>query len=148
MGAGIKILISVVIGALVLTGVYTVQKNVVMQNATNKVEDLFSYNGGNTGGSIDVTDTPTYELRKLSPERVYPNDNMTITIGIPYSEFDYYTVDGEVASTINDYYLCDDGGYASFIAIPPYLNTLSKGRHTLRAYAKDGGFGEAIFYIE
>ena len=144
LGSGVKILIAIVIGSLLLGGIYAIQRDAIVSTVTTKVEELFDYNGD----GVNPTSNSSYEVRKLSPERVGPDDNMTITIAIPYSEFDYYTVDGEIASTTDDYYVCDDGGYVSFIGIPPYLNTLSPGSHTLRAYAKDGGFGEATFIIE
>ena len=143
ISSGVKILIAVVIGALVLGGIYTVQKNVIMKSASDKIEELFNYNG-----SINTIPSATYGVRRISSQTVSSDDYMTVVIEIPYSEFDYYTIDGEVASPINDYYVCEDDGYVSFMGIPPYLNTLSKGSHTLRAYAKDGGFGEATFFIE
>lgn len=144
LSSGVKIIIAVIIGSLLLGGIYTIQKDVIMDSVSSKVNELFDYDGG----GVNPTNNLRYEVRRISPERVGSDDNMTITIGIPYSEFDYYTVDGEIASNTDDYYVCDEGGYVSFIGIPPYLNTLSPGSHTLRAYAKDGGFGEATFIIE
>ena len=42
---GVKILISVVIGALLLAGLYTLFNTTIMPTVTAKVTELFSYNG-------------------------------------------------------------------------------------------------------
>lgn len=43
---GVKILIAVVLGALVLTLLYALLKTTVMSNVTTKVSELFNYSGG------------------------------------------------------------------------------------------------------
>lgn len=143
---GVKILIAVVIGALVLSGLYVLQKDVIMKNATEKVEEMFNYNGQNAN---DV-DTPSYNTIKSSSGsgKIAQNDSTTITIEIPYDEFDYCTINGTNYVTKSGFWICEDEGYVSFIILPPVLQSLSSGKHTLRAYAKDGGFGETIFEIE
>ena len=42
---GVKILIAVVIGALLLAGLYTLFNTTIMPTVTSKVTELFSYNG-------------------------------------------------------------------------------------------------------
>ena len=42
---GVKILIAVVIGALLLAGLYTLFNSTIMPTVTAKVTELFSYNG-------------------------------------------------------------------------------------------------------
>ena len=42
---GVKILIAVVIGALLLAGLYTLFNTTIMPTVTTKVNELFSYNG-------------------------------------------------------------------------------------------------------
>ena len=42
---GVKILIAVVIGALLLAGLYTFFNTTIMPTVTSKVTELFSYNG-------------------------------------------------------------------------------------------------------
>ena len=142
--SGVKILIAVVIGALLLGGLYTVQKEVIIKNTSEKVKDLFDYNGENNSNSS----SQTYTVRRLSPEQVSQDDSITITIEIPYDEFDYCTIDDNNYSTQSGFWVCEDDGYISFIALPPVLRKLSTGTHTLKAYSKDGGFGEAIFKIK
>lgn len=43
---GVKILIAVVIGALLLAGLYALLNSTVMPTVKQKVEGLFNYNGG------------------------------------------------------------------------------------------------------
>ena len=43
--SGVKILIAVVIGALLLAGLYALFNNVIMPSTESKVTDLFSYSG-------------------------------------------------------------------------------------------------------
>ena len=43
--SGVKILIAVVIGALLLTGLYTLFNTTIMPTVTEKITGLFSYNG-------------------------------------------------------------------------------------------------------
>ena len=42
---GVKILIAVVIGALLLAGLYTLFNSTIMPAVTNKITGLFSYSG-------------------------------------------------------------------------------------------------------
>ena len=43
--SGVKILISVVIGALLLAGLYALFNDTIMPTVTQKVKDLFNYKG-------------------------------------------------------------------------------------------------------
>lgn len=43
--SGVKILIAVVIGALLLAGLYTLFKNTIMPTVTSKITSLFNYKG-------------------------------------------------------------------------------------------------------
>ena len=43
--SGVKILIAVVIGALLLAGLYALFNNTIMPTVTQKVQELFSYHG-------------------------------------------------------------------------------------------------------
>ena len=43
--SGLKILIAVVIGALLLTGLYKLFNTTIMPTVTSKVTELFNYNG-------------------------------------------------------------------------------------------------------
>ena len=43
--SGVKILIAVVIGALLLAGLYTLFNNTIMPSVTNKIQELFNYRG-------------------------------------------------------------------------------------------------------
>ncbi len=43
--SGVKILIAVVIGALLLAGLYTLFEDTIMPTVTKKITDLFNFNG-------------------------------------------------------------------------------------------------------
>ena len=43
--SGVKILIAVVIGTLLLAGLYTLFNTTIMPTVTEKITELFSYNG-------------------------------------------------------------------------------------------------------
>ena len=43
--SGVKILIAVVIGALLLTGLYTLFEDTIMPTVTTKIQNLFNYAG-------------------------------------------------------------------------------------------------------
>ena len=43
--SGLKILIAVVIGALLLTGIYKLFNTIIMPTVTSKVTELFNYSG-------------------------------------------------------------------------------------------------------
>ena len=43
--SGVKILIAVVIGALLIAGLYALFNNTIMPTVTQKVQDLFNYHG-------------------------------------------------------------------------------------------------------
>lgn len=43
--SGVKILIAVVIGALLLAGLYALFNTTIMPTVTSKITELFSYNG-------------------------------------------------------------------------------------------------------
>ena len=45
MDSGVKILIAVVIGALLLAGLYALFGDVIMPTVTKKVQDLFNFKG-------------------------------------------------------------------------------------------------------
>ncbi|RGX09350.1 DUF6133 family protein [Paraclostridium sordellii] len=45
VGEGVKILISIVIGALLLGGLYLLFKDVILPTVQNKVQGMFNYKG-------------------------------------------------------------------------------------------------------
>ena len=45
MDSGVKILIAVVIGALLLSLLYTLFNTTIMPTVTTEVQDMFAYNG-------------------------------------------------------------------------------------------------------
>ena len=45
VGEGVRVLIAVVIGALLLAGLYSLFGDTILPTVTNKVEELFNYHG-------------------------------------------------------------------------------------------------------
>ena len=45
VGEGVKVLIAVVIGALLLAGLYTLFNSTIMPTVTSKIQELFNYSG-------------------------------------------------------------------------------------------------------
>ena len=45
VGEGVKVLIAVVIGALLLAGLYTLFNSTILPTVTQKIQNLFNYNG-------------------------------------------------------------------------------------------------------
>ena len=45
VGEGVRVLIAVVIGALLLAGLYSLFGDTILPTVTNKVEELFNYKG-------------------------------------------------------------------------------------------------------
>lgn len=139
--SGVKILIAVVIGALILGGIYTVQKNVIMKNANDKIQELFNY------GNDAQNETPSYEIRYQTADRVSDNGEMVVMSRMMYSDYDHLTVDGNYVTEKNGEIIVTDSdpGTAYLIALGPFFRTLEKGNHTIRMYDKDGGFCEVFF---
>lgn len=53
---GVKILITVVLGALVLGGTYSLTNDTVMPNVKAKVESMFDYSGTGGSGAVEAQD--------------------------------------------------------------------------------------------
>lgn len=66
---GVKILIAVVIGALLLGGIYALFRTTILPSVNDKVEDLFEYNGApapapgyhSGGGGPGESPSPDYK---------------------------------------------------------------------------------------
>ena len=59
--SGVKILIAVVIGALLLAGLYALFNTTIMPTVTEKITDLFSYNGKTPG--VEPSQAPPLKLK-------------------------------------------------------------------------------------
>jgi len=100
--SGVKILIAVVIGALVLGGTYTLTKDTVMASAKEKVEELFDYKG----------ETLEEEEPTLFSFRV-PQGTFQAEEGMTFGEWTASEYNSSCLSVIkNNYIGRDDGGGA------------------------------------
>ena len=70
VGVGIKILISVVIGAVLLGGTYTLTKDGIMKNVETKVENLFDYNGGSQAVIQEEQNTISFSINGVGSYEV------------------------------------------------------------------------------
>ena len=140
--SGVKILIAVIIGAILLSGLYVLFNNVIMPNTTEKIETLF-----NAGVANVAAESPSYEIRYQTADRVDDNDDIVIMSKMMYSDYDHLTIDGElVPQTPREIYVTDsDPGTAYLVIESKYLEKVPTGNHTIRMYAKDGGYCEAYF---
>ena len=62
VGIGIKILISVVLGAVLLGSTFTLAKDGIMENVETKVENLFDYNGVQPGAAHEEQKTIGFSI--------------------------------------------------------------------------------------
>ena len=94
VSTGIKVLTSIVVGALLLTGLYGVVTGIVLPSSTEKIESMFNYEvaGGGDGGFGGGSGTPevvpsveelqeTYEFTYYSTVHSAVNDVNGGTIG-------------------------------------------------------------------
>ena len=135
--SGVKILIAVVIGTLLLVGLYSLGKNVILKNTSERIEAMFDYGQENAA----------YGTRYQSSERVGKNGDLVIISEMMYPDYDHITVDGNtITEQRGVIYVTDsDPGCAFLIMENSYIRTVSKGTHTVRFYDKDGNYSESTF---
>ena len=146
----LKVLIAVVIGALLLFGLYGLFSDVVIPTTTSKVDSLFkleghfdgSSGGGGTGGG-DTPVTPTPEIKRES--------GSVIPDGAKYTKTDGTTLDGDGTNTMpdapaaNDTY--EEGDYIyTYGGIYSDSNVIGWSVSTSGPY-KDNGYGPILSEI-
>ncbi len=135
---GVKILIAVVLGALVLSLLYTLFNTTIMPSVKSKVESMFSYSGGNIGGSGN----------QIEAEEENPDYTAELVVE-KSSETAYFFAFTSKGESINELWI--DGSKvsgASYITLQDngsqvcvdgkYINALEKGTHTLKLIFSDG----------
>ena len=140
---GVKILISVVLGALVLGGLYAVFNNTIMSSVTSKVESMFDY----SDGTSKINDEPSMEEKyMLDTSDVYYNETESMLFGcyVEVNKLNEIQIDGEALKTC-DYHFNDDG-YTYFNLLEQKIKTLSIGNHTMRVIFNDG-YAEGKFRV-
>lgn len=148
---GVKILIAVVLGALVLTLLYGLLNQTVMPTVKSKVESMFDYNGGSTGsggfgGNITYDDAYPGESGKdyifaTANQTVPKNQSVTFALTeVNFKKFTAVRIDGKIASA-DDYHAFhirpDDTGTVVSL-YPEHLDKYERGEHTIRVILDDG----------
>ena len=150
---GVKILIAVVIGALVLTSLYGLFNTTVMPSVKSKVESMFDYsgNGNAEGGGLNQEDEECYPL--TSCYDIYVDNGYCIiqTLGntVDSEKFEEMYIDDTLLKPDN-YTIADYPG--TFINLSQdFAKTLSFGSHTAKLVFDDGyatGTFNVINYIK
>ena len=144
VGSGLKILIAVVLGALLLGGLYTLTKDVVMQNTSDRIEEMFHI-GQN---SVDLSEgIEAYETRSKSGSRVYDGEEFFVISEILLSEYKHTTLDGvPLNGADGEVYTSESEPGWLMVEIPSnYVRSIPAGVHTIRVYNQDGNYSEATF---
>lgn len=82
--SGVKILIAIVIGSLLLGGTYTLTKDTVLPTVKSKVESLFDYSGGGSAQiskntiSFSITGLGTFTAEKGMTWHEYANSQYNL----------------------------------------------------------------------
>ena len=144
MNSGVKILIAVVLGALLLGGLYTITKDVVMQNVSDRVEEMFDIGQDNFDLSAG---SEAYETRSQSGSRVYDGEEFLIVSNVMYSEYKLATLDGVPLNEANgEVTISESGPGWVLLTIPSnFIRTVPAGIHTVRVYNQNGNYSEATF---
>ena len=143
VGNGLKILIAVVLGALLLSGLYVLFNNTIMPTAQNKVESLFNY-AGTSGGSngTGAEQEPTiYPV--LASNTDADHGGVFMVTDMSLDQIVKCTMDGErIASPEIFVYEIGIGGIRADFS-DEYTASLSSGNHVFRIEAEDG-YAEVI----
>ena len=147
--SGVKILIAVVIGALMLGGTYTLAKDTVLPSVKSKVESMFDYGGTSGGGSSNGTEglEEKYQFTKSTPigynkgafnssyqETNGPRENVVCVKlnGETLSESDYTLYGGPTTQICFDY---------------NFVQTLTTGVYPLVIVYDDNGYAEGVLDV-
>lgn len=141
--SAVKILISVVVGALVLFGIIGLIANVVLPTTTSKVNSLFSVEGsssGGSGGSGGGTggDPAQYEMLEGDNAEyvLYQDENLlSFRASGDMNTFTKVMVDGEVVSADN-YTVTSGSTIVTFNK--QYSEQLATGTHSVEVCYPDG----------
>lgn len=151
---GVKILIAVVLGALVLTLLYGLLNQTVMPTVKSKVESMFDYNGGSGGSGGKITYDDAYPgesgneyIFATANQTVPKNQNVTFALTeVNFKKFTAVRIDGKIASA--DDYMAhhirpDDTGTVVSL-YPEQVAKYERGEHTIRIILDDG-YADGVF---
>ena len=134
---GVMILISVVLGALVLGGLYTTFNGTIMPSVKSKVESMFNYSDG--GGSPanqepELEEKYTLDYANTAYSGMEKTSRMGCTVDI--NKFRKIFIDGQEVDSNG--YAMENGNYAYFALKKSVLDTFAHGMHTLKVVFDDG----------
>lgn len=144
VGSGLKILIAVVLGAMLLTGIYALQKNVIMQNASDRIEGLLHY--GEATSELS-SGSEVYETHSKSGSRVYDGEEFFLISGVMYYDYKCTTLDDvEMNETNGEIYTGKtEPGWVSVYFSSGFIMNVAPGVHTVKVYDKNGDYSVATF---
>lgn len=137
---GVKALIVVVLGSLMLGGTYALANDTVMPNVKTKIESMFDYSDG-SGSNVGFDDSSLEEKYEFSfhsdvwitPKGAqHPGD----VIEVPADKFVTLKVDNKELK--KDEYSISGTDTTEIFFNPDYLSSLSLGEHILKAVYDDG----------
>ena len=141
VGVGVKILISVVLGALLLSGLYALFQNTIMTTTQSKVESLFNYAGTSDGSNIAEAEPEIYPV--LASYTDADHGGVFVVADMTLDQIVKCTMDGErIASPEIFVYEIGIGGIRADFS-DEYTASLSAGSHIFRIEAEDG-YAEAM----
>lgn len=152
--SGVKILIAIVIGALLLSGLYLLFNSTVMPTVKSKVESMFDYNGGSGGSGGNITYDDAYpgesgEVYSFATSNQTASKNQSVTFALTEVNFTKFTavrIDGKIASG-DDYHAFhirpDDTGTVVSL-YPEQVAKYERGEHTIRVILDDG-YADGVF---
>ena len=134
VNSGVKILIAVVIGSLLLYALYGLMKDNIMSQVNRSVGNMFDYSKVNSNSGGDVTayeDEGSYSF--ISKDEYSQYSSMTMRIENSGDRFLSFTVDGGKAP-----FGCDYVATESYFEVNMYRVVLDPGVHTFRVEFENG----------
>ena len=132
--SGVKILIAVVIGALLLGGIYTLTKDTILPTAKSKVESMFDYSGGSSGGE----NISTIEIVSCGDKFVIRNSYPMVLATNIESIKSVYCDSKELIYEIDYFTTPKENNNTLVLIISDFVNTVSGGEHTIKVVTDNG----------
>lgn len=136
---GVKIIIGVVVGAIILGGLYALFSGVVIPKLNSKIIDDFNY--GTPAQNVGTNAGETQYTMLNAPNSVSDKSDAVFRSVADFSKFRYVTVDGFFVNS-NNYTVQSDSN--SITMKKSYIASLSDGEHTIRIVFEDG-YAESEF---
>ncbi|MBQ7725823.1 MAG: hypothetical protein IJT66_01630 [Clostridia bacterium] len=136
VGVGVKILIAVVLGAFLLSGLYALSHTAIMPTAQSKMNALFGYTG--TGGASQGGSYEYGEVIETAGYEVTDDHGTYFVVNILYEEIDHYVFDGYLVSNPEGLLIEEYNGVVRIEFANYGMVLLDPGVHTLSIYHSEG----------